>query len=232
MKFLYSVYAYTLLIILTIPLIPVLYLLPSQHAKRKATRWVSRCIFKLTGMALNTESLERIPDTPCVVVANHASYLDGVILMALLPPRFTFVIKREVVEVPLLHSLLRNKGSLFVERANKQQAALHLKKMYSRVESGESLAVFPEGTFRDYPGLRPFQKGAFAVAYKYDLPIVPIFILGARKALSADARLLTRTAFNISVKDVIEKPSDFDNVNALKDHVFNLFQTDTQVAEN
>jgi len=232
MKFIYSIYAYILLLFFTLPLVLILYFLPTLTAKRKAAKLVSTCIFRFTGMSLNTQSLDLIPDEPCVVVANHSSYLDGIILMAVLPPRFTFVIKREVVAVPLLHSLLKNLGSHFVERNNKQQAAQHLKQLYKKVENGESLAIFPEGTFHEQPGLRRFQKGAFAVAYKHNLPIVPIFILGARKALSEDARLITRTHFDIAVKPVIQNPSQYETVTDLKDHVFELFSSDTQVAEN
>ncbi len=72
-------------------------------------------------MPLVVKNLERIPAGQCVVVANHASYLDGVVMTAALPPRFGFVIKREMESVPLAGALLRRLGSEFVERFNRHR---------------------------------------------------------------------------------------------------------------
>ncbi|MBT8142004.1 MAG: 1-acyl-sn-glycerol-3-phosphate acyltransferase [Gammaproteobacteria bacterium] len=224
MHHIYSVYAYSAFLFLTIPLIIVLSVLPGLGLRRRLARRVGRMIFFIMGIKLNIRGLENLPDEPCIVIANHASYLDGMILFASLPPRFTFVIKREVTSVPFMHLLLRRVGSHFVERTNRAEAANHLKKMLRRAQSGESLAIFPEGTFRVEPGLRNFQKGAFAVAHKTNMPMIPVFIHGARKALPAEEWKLTRIPLFIEIQAPLHYPGKFENVNVLKQHLQEIFQ--------
>ena len=113
------------------------------------------------------------------MAANHSSYMDGVILAAVLPPRFGFVIKREVTKVPLVHFFLRRIGSQFVERFDTRRGASDARRILALAESRQCLAFFPEGTFRAEPGLRRFQSGAFAAAVRGDVPLVPVVIRGS-----------------------------------------------------
>ena len=86
---------------------------------QRRRHWVSapgRWFFALTGVRTTVHGLEKLPPGHCIVVANHASYLDGIILQCFLPPRFSYVIKGEVQKVPVLHFVLRRIGSKFVER--------------------------------------------------------------------------------------------------------------------
>jgi len=126
-----------------------------------------------------------LPGDPCVVVANHASYIDGIVLCALLPPRFGFVIKREATQAPFVHLLLRRIGAHFVERHNRHRGARDARSLLRAVGDGQSLAVFPEGTFRAEPGIGRFRVGAFAAAVAGGRPIVPVTIEGARLILPA-----------------------------------------------
>ncbi|MCZ7654530.1 MAG: 1-acyl-sn-glycerol-3-phosphate acyltransferase [Rhodocyclaceae bacterium] len=75
--------------------------LPGVGPRRVATQRSARLFLALIASSPRVTGLDQVPATPCVVVANHASYLDGVILAAVLPPRFAFVIKREMTRVPL-----------------------------------------------------------------------------------------------------------------------------------
>ena len=76
-------------------------------------RGAARLVLWAGGMRMQVRHLEHLPRGACVVVANHASYLDGVVLFAALPPRFGFVIKREVSKLPLA-SLLLGRSALIV----------------------------------------------------------------------------------------------------------------------
>mgnify|MGYP006280866799 CR=1 FL=1 len=165
--------------------------LPGLGRRRAAARGAARCLFLATGMGPALEHGPRLPGRPCVVVANHASYLDGILLCAALPPRFAFVIKSEMRSVPLAHFLLRRIGVQFVERFHHGRSARDARTILRRAHVGESLAFFPEGTFHDEPGLRRFRGGAFAVAVKAGAPLVPAVIHGSRHALPA-SRLLPR----------------------------------------
>ena len=127
------------------------------------------------------------------MVANHASYLDGVVMTAALPPRFGFVIKREMNGVPFAGLLLRRIGSEFVERFNRHKGASDARRVLRTAASGHSLVFFPEGTFTSEVGLGKFHTGAFAIAARADCPVVPAVILGTRRNMPA-TRILPRPA--------------------------------------
>ena len=90
-----------------------------------------------------------LPQAPCVVVANHASYIDGIVAAAALPPDFAFVIKKEMVRVPLASLLLRRLGSAFVERFDRHKGGADTRRVWKLAATGQSLVFFPEGTFDD-----------------------------------------------------------------------------------
>ncbi len=138
-----------------------------------------------------------------MVVANHASYLDGVILTAALPANFSFVIKREMTGVPLAHLLLRRLGSEFVERSDRKTSARDARRIRSKAEGGDAIAFFPEGTFVAEPGLGRFHNGAFATAARTGLPVVPVIIRGAREILPAEQWLPRLGALEVTVTDPI-----------------------------
>lgn len=164
---------------------------PGLHRRR---RWVSasaRAWLFVAGIRTRLAGFDRIPEGHCIVVANHASYLDGLILQAFLPPRFTFVIKGEMQKVPLAHFLLRRIGSRFVERFVTTASSRDARNLLKAAAAGESLALFPEGTFHPEPGLHRFRLGAFAAALKGNLAIVPVVIRGSRHILPA-RRILPR----------------------------------------
>src|SRR4051812_31110246 len=117
-SFVYGIYTYCVFSVLGLTALLGM-ALPGLARRRGVARAMSRLLLLFTGMPLVVKNLERIPAGQCVVVANHASYLDGVVMTAALPPRFGFVIKREMERVPLAGALLRRLGSEFVERFNR-----------------------------------------------------------------------------------------------------------------
>lgn len=171
--------------LLTLVTLLLLALTPGQDRRRALVRRAARLVLTLWGTRLAVTGLERLPAGACVVVANHASYLDGIILTAALPPRFAFVIKKEMTRVPLAHFLLRRVGSEFVDRFDSQKGAMDVRRILQRALTHESLAFFPEGTFRPEPGLRRFQGGAFTAAWRAGVPLVPVVIRGSRAMLPA-----------------------------------------------
>jgi 1-acyl-sn-glycerol-3-phosphate acyltransferase len=197
-------------------LVAVVAILPGISRRRAATRWGARLFLALAAARPRVSGLEQLPDEPCVVVANHASYLDGVILTAVLPPRFAFVIKREMTRVPLVHFLLRRIGSQFVERFDTRRGAADARRILALAESQHSLAFFPEGTFRPEPGLRRFQSGAFAAAARGRTPVVPVVIRGSRAMLGADMRLPRRTPLEVIVKPPVRHNGEDDAVATLR----------------
>jgi len=155
-------------------------------------RWIAnatKAIFVFSGISVTINGLENLPADDCVVVANHASYIDGFLLKGYLPARFSFVIKGEMRNIPIVHFLLRRAGSHFVERKEAQASTRDARQIVKAAQSGQSLALFPEGTFQKEPGVQRFRAGAFVAAVKGNMSVVPIAISGTRYMLPSGRHL-------------------------------------------
>jgi 1-acyl-sn-glycerol-3-phosphate acyltransferase len=159
------------------------FVVPVLDWRRATTRAFARLWLRVAGLRLDTTGLEGLPEGSCVLVANHASYLDGLVMKAALPPRFSFVIKREAAAMPVVGLLLRRIGSEFIDRHTTGGRHRDARRVVERAAQGHSLVFFPEGTFDTGRGLRRFHVGAFVAAVRGGVPLVPTVIHGARRAL-------------------------------------------------
>src|SRR5882762_265455 len=184
LRFAYGIYAIAVFLVMALCTLLATLFLPGVQRRRAAARAGARAFLWVAGMPLTVRCLDRLPDGQCVVVSNHASYIDGVVFTAALPPRFGFVIKREMNNVPLAGFLLRRLGSEFVERFNRNRGAADARRVLRNAVSGNSLVFFPEGTFSRDPGLLKFHTGAFLTAARAGCPVVPATVKGTRVALS------------------------------------------------
>ncbi|MGH6640487.1 MAG: AMP-binding protein, partial [Polaromonas sp.] len=160
----------------------------------------ARLLLRLTAIPLTVRGLERSPqEGPCVLVCNHASYLDGVILVAALPRPYAFVAKRELRDQFIARHYLTRLGAEFVERCDVKRSVEDAKRMAEAVAQGRSLMVFPEGTFVARPGLLPFHLGAFLAAAQARVPVVPVTIRGSRTIFPAGAWWPRRGAIEVEI---------------------------------
>jgi 1-acyl-sn-glycerol-3-phosphate acyltransferase len=158
-----------------------------RRAARRAWRAITRAGVRLAGAPITVEGMERVPgEGPVVVVANHASYVDGALLFALLPARFTFAAKEEFERNPVTRIAFDRAGAFFVERFDAAKGVEDTRELSRLVQAGAALAIFPEGTFTRMPGLRPFRMGAFVIAAEANVPVVPVAFRGTRSMLRAD----------------------------------------------
>jgi 1-acyl-sn-glycerol-3-phosphate acyltransferase len=160
-----------------------------------------------TTLLLSMTPSTRWSDAGCIIVANHASYLDGLILTAALPASFTFVIKHEMATVPVASLILRRLGSEFVDRHDDAHRRRVARRLLDAARSGAALAVFPEATFDAEPGLKRFQLGAFRVAWRTAVPLVPVVIEGARYMLGAGCWLPTPARLSVRICEPLRPDS-------------------------
>jgi 1-acyl-sn-glycerol-3-phosphate acyltransferase len=199
----YGLYAWALLLPLGLCTLLLAIALPKLAWRRRAARSLARTLVAASGLPVQVAGSENVPAAgPIIVAANHASYLDGIVLTALLPVRCAFVAKRELAANPLARLLLRGIGTRFVERFDVEGSVEAGREMETLAARGESLAFFPEGTFRREPGLRPFHLGAFVAAATAGTPVVPVTLRGMRAVLR-DGQWLPRRAI---VQVVIDRP--------------------------
>ena len=183
---------------------------PARAWHRAGT--VARALFRLAAVPLHVRGVEHLPSEACVLVSNHASYLDGVILVAALPRAFAFVAKRELQQHVLLGPPLQRLGVEFVERFELQRSVADAGRLADAVRRGKSLLVFPEGTFVERPGLLPFHLGAFLAAARAAVPVVPVAVRGARRLLPGERWWPQRATIEVDIGVPMAPPADEPDV--------------------
>jgi 1-acyl-sn-glycerol-3-phosphate acyltransferase len=176
---------------------------PGVERRRRIAGATSRLLMRIWGIRLTVGGAP-LPEQSCIVVANHASYLDGVVLVAALPTRFGFVIKKEMDRIPLANLLLRLIGSEFVDRFNRHRGGMDARRVLRRAASGQSIVFFPEGTFSKERGLLRFHTGAFATALRANCPVVPVVIRGAREVLPSHRLVPTPGPITVEIQPALE----------------------------
>ena len=115
---------------------------------------------------------------PYVYMANHASLIDTPALFAYLPHQFRIMAKKSLFNVPFMGWHLRTAGHFPIDHGNPRKTATSLRRVIEGVKAGRSLAVFPEGRRTEDGQLQAFEPGAFKIALRAGVPIVPVTIRG------------------------------------------------------
>jgi 1-acyl-sn-glycerol-3-phosphate acyltransferase len=199
----YLAYCLVLFTALGLTCLTVNLFLPSLRRRRLVAGVVSRVFLRLAGIPFEVVGTERLPQGPCVVVANHASYIDGLVAAAALPPDFAFVIKKEMVRVPLAGLLLRRLGSQFVERFDRHKGGVDARRVVRMAASGQSLVFFPEGTFTEIRQVGKFLGGAFTTAARSEIPVVAMAIHGTRAVLPPGGPWIHRRPIRVEILEVL-----------------------------
>jgi len=200
---LYTGYCLGVFTVLGLTVLLVNLFLPSLRRRRLVAGMFSRLFLRAAGIPFAVEGLNRLPQVPCVVVANHASYIDGLVAAAALPPDFAFVIKKEMVRVPLAGLLLRRLGSQFVERFDRHKGGVDARRVLKLAATGQSLVFFPEGTFTEIRQVGKFLGGAFTAAARSDMPVVAMAIHGTRAVLPPVGLAVYRLPIRVEILEVL-----------------------------
>jgi len=193
LELLYGVYAMAVFAVLLFPLWAVV----AMTRKRKRAAWFThkgtRLMLKLAGVPVRVEGQEildqRKTSGPWIFAPNHSSYLDILVTLAFLPPDVRFVVKGEIRDMPLFRTIARRSGQFSFDRSDPQARIRQAEQVNAALESGQSVVIYPEGTFTATTGIRPFQLGAFKSAVDTRRPICPVSVRGARKILRDKTKL-------------------------------------------
>jgi 1-acyl-sn-glycerol-3-phosphate acyltransferase len=191
-------------------------LLPRLSWRWALIRGAARLLLGMARVPLSLEGLERLPrGRPQVIVANHASYLDGIFLVAALPEPVAFVAKAELRGNFIAARFLGLIGAEFVERFDARRGVADTDQLTDRVRSGGALLMFPEGTFERAPGLLPFRMGGFLVAAQAGVVVLPLVIRGTRSLMRAGSWFPRRGAVRIILGSPLQ-PAGSDWVAAVR----------------
>lgn len=151
-----------------------------RYADRSTAEWSSIVLWGagVKPVIENAEELGR--DRGQVLVSNHQSWFDVFTLAASLPVKFSFVGKKELSRVPFLGQAWEKVGHVAIDRSDHRSALESLQKVDEQFRAGRTIIMFPEGTRSPTGELARFKKGAFVMAIKSQVPVVPVAVTGTR----------------------------------------------------
>lgn len=169
----------------------------------------ARWILWVSGARLKIKGLEKIDfKRPYVFVANHQSYLDIPAILSSFPFPIKMVAKASLFKIPFFGQAIKLSGFISIDRTKGKEAYRSLKEALYRIKKGISILVFPEG-MRSLDGkVGPFMSGAFFLAFKSKVPLVPVSISGTYEMLPKGARKVKPGLVQIN----IEKPIAVENI--------------------
>jgi 1-acyl-sn-glycerol-3-phosphate acyltransferase len=162
-----------------------------ERVHRMARFW-ALIYLKIAGVKVSFHGRRHVSKPPYILMSNHQSALDIMSLLNGLPVSFKFVAKQELFGIPVFGWALKRAGYVSLDRKNPRQALKDMELAAEKIRNGSSLVIFPEGT-RSLDGqLLPFKKGAFSLAMKAGVPIIPLGIKGTA--------LLQPEGYNVPIK--------------------------------
>ena len=178
----YGCYAVAVFGLLLLPAWLFVLLSRSRERSARVTTVALRAYVKVAGWHVRVDGREHLRElVPRMLVANHTSYADIVVLMAALGTDYHFVAKAEVMSMPFFRTFLRKLGHFSFHREDPRERLHQAEQIEEALRRGESVFVFPEGTFTAQAGVRPFHLGAFKAAIAAQREIVPIALDGVRR---------------------------------------------------
>ena len=193
--------------------------LPLLSWRWAAIRALARAALASARIPLAVSGMEKIPPR-AIVAFNHASYMDAVVVAAVLPGEPSYVVKKELATQFFAGMLLRRLGVLFLDRFELANSLADLEEAAAAARDTRVLVFFPEGTFTRRPGLSEFYLGAFRVAAQTRLPVVPAILRGTRSVLRSDQWFPRWSPISVAISDPIQPSgTDLASVVQLRDTV-------------
>jgi 1-acyl-sn-glycerol-3-phosphate acyltransferase len=196
------------------------WILPRRKWRWAVVRTLARATLVAMGIPISVKGAERLPKQRGIVVFNHASYFDAVVVAAVISGEPAYLVKRELSNQLFAGPLLRRLGALFIERYELTGGIADTAAATALARDGRLLVVFPEGTFTRQPGLLEFFTGAFKIASEAGLPVYPGVLRGTRSILRSDQWLPRWGRVDVQILEAITpEGTDFASILRLRDAV-------------
>jgi 1-acyl-sn-glycerol-3-phosphate acyltransferase len=200
----YGVYFVIVFLMWIIPTCAIVRFIDDQRAAGRFTSAALKLLFAIVGCRVRVVGKEYM-ETPGakIYASNHTSNIDVLPLMLGLGVPYHFVAKLEVRHMPFIGTFLKQMGHVWFDRKDGDARLRQSEQIQELLRQGESVFIFPEGTFAKEDGVRPFQLGAFKAAVSAGVPIIPVSLAGARKFLRDGTYLPRPTDVTITLSPPI-----------------------------
>lgn len=142
--------------------------------------------------------------TSYIIISNHQSLYDIIALVTTLGIQFRWIIKKEILHVPVFGYGLYASRNIFIDRSNTASAIESINKGFDRLPEGVSVMVFAEGTRSPDGRIHEFKKGGFVAAVQRQIPILPVTVNGSRRIMSKNNLVLKPGKIQVVVGDPID----------------------------
>jgi fatty-acyl-CoA synthase len=204
LEILYGLYFGVMFLVWIIPTWTVVNFISDYRQAGRFTSAALKILFVLIGCRVRVVGKQYVDEPGAkVYAANHTSYFDVLALMMGLGVPYHFVAKMEVGRMPFIGTFLAKMKHTKFNRSDAGSRLRQMREMGALLREGESIFVFPEGTFTGEDGVRPFQLGAFKAAVDAGVPIVPVSLAGTRRFLRDGTYLPRPTSVIITVSPPI-----------------------------
>jgi 1-acyl-sn-glycerol-3-phosphate acyltransferase len=184
--------------------------------RRIAVPW-AKIYLKVCGVKVDVKGAEYVNrDLPFIYMSNHQSYFDIFTLLVGLPVDFKFLMKKELMKIPLLGTTMRRAGYLSVDRGDTKNAIISMDAVAEKIRGGTSILIFPEGTRSKDGHIQAFKKGGFHTAIKAGCYIVPIAILNSRDIVPKGSLRIKKGTIKMRIgRPIPVKDYSKENINEL-----------------
>ena len=142
--------------------------------------------------------------TPYIIISNHQSHYDIITLVTTLGIQFRWIIKKEILKLPIFGYALYASRNIFIDRSNTARAIESINKGIDRLPKGVSVMVFAEGTRSPDGQIHEFKKGGFVTAVRLKIPILPVTVNGSRRVMRKGGFTLKPGKIQIVIGDPID----------------------------
>lgn len=216
-KSVFTLYAAVAFVLCSIPAYLLIRYGSTDRAAKVIKIW-ARILLLLAFCPLRVKNREKLVNHGAVVYAsNHASYIDALIAVAITPAGTRFVAKKEIFSVPVIGMVVKKLQYIAVDRVDLSKGLEDTRQIDKVLKAGQSIFIFPEGTFGYAVGLRPFRLGAFKIAAESHVPVCPIAISGARTVLRDESFLMRPYPIEVTVCDAVSATgSEWQDITQLR----------------
>ncbi len=175
--------------------------------EREVRKWAS-ALLKAAGAKVKVEGLENIPQgKACLFIGNHQGNFDVPIMLSQLPKPYGLLSKIETQKIPLICQWMKLLHCVFVDRKDPRQSVTALNECAHLLSEGYSMIIFPEGTRSRGDAMNEFKGGAFKIASKAGVPIVPMAMNGSYRLMEAHGFRIHPASVTLKILPPIETAS-------------------------
>ena len=164
-----------------------------------AVPW-AKAILWVCGVKVIVKGLDNVESSvPRIYMTNHQSYFDILAVLACLPVDFKFILKKELVKIPIFGFAMKSARYIPIDRENPRKAIKSMNEAAEKIRNGSSVLIFPEGTRSIDGRIQPFRPGGFHLALKSGCDLVPITIVNSHKIAPKGSLRIEKGSFTMNI---------------------------------